>query len=84
MTLAINGFIKSIPYELEEAVNIDGASRIGAFFRIVYPILKPIHATVLVLNGIWIWNGYLLPLLVLGKGNRVMTKLPGGIQIAGV
>ena len=68
-----HGFIKSIPYELEEAANIDGASRIGTFYRIVYPILKPIHATVLVLNGIWIWNDYLLPLLVLGKGNRVMT-----------
>lgn len=76
MSLSIfmyHGFIKSIPYELEEAANIDGASRIGTFYRIVYPILKPIHATVLVLNGIWIWNDYLLPLLVLGKGNRVMT-----------
>lgn len=68
-----HGFIKSIPYELEEAANIDGASRIGTFYRIIYPILKPIHATVLVLNGIWVWNDYLLPLLVLGKGNRVMT-----------
>jgi raffinose/stachyose/melibiose transport system permease protein len=76
MSLSIfmyHGFIKSIPYELEEAANIDGASRIGTFYRIVYPILKPIHATVLVLNGIWIWNDYLLPLLVLGKGNRIMT-----------
>lgn len=76
MSLSIfmyHGFIKSIPYELEEAANIDGASRVGTFYRIVYPILKPIHATVLVLNGIWIWNDYLLPLLVLGKGNRVMT-----------
>jgi raffinose/stachyose/melibiose transport system permease protein len=35
--------------------------------------LKPIHATVLVLNGIWIWNDYLLPLLVLGKGNEIQT-----------
>jgi len=68
-----HGFIKSIPYELEEAAHIDGASRISTFYRIIYPILKPIHATVLVLNGIWIWNDYLLPLLILGKGNRVMT-----------
>ncbi len=68
-----HGFIKSIPYELEEAANIDGCSRIKTFYNIIYPILKPIHATVLVLNGIWIWNDYLLPLLVLGKGNRIMT-----------
>lgn len=76
MSLSIfmyHGFIKSIPYELEEAANIDGCSRMKTFFSIVYPILKPIHATVLVLNGIWIWNDYLLPLLVLGKGNRIMT-----------
>ncbi len=76
MSLSIfmyHGFIKSIPYELEEAANIDGCSRIKTFYSIIYPILKPIHATVLVLNGIWIWNDYLLPLLILGKGNRVMT-----------
>ena len=40
---------------------------------IVFPILKPIHATVAILNGIWIWNDYLLPLLLLGKGNKLMT-----------
>jgi raffinose/stachyose/melibiose transport system permease protein len=68
-----HGFIKSIPLELEEAAMIDGCHRHQIFFRIIFPILKPIQATVLVLNGIWIWNDYLLPLLVLGKGNDVMT-----------
>ena len=68
-----HGFIKSIPFDLEVAANIDGCSRIRTFYNIIFPILRPIHATVLVLNGIWIWNDYLLPLLVLGKGNRVMT-----------
>jgi len=68
-----HGFIKSIPLELEEAATIDGCHRHQIFFRIIFPILKPIQATVLVLNGIWIWNDYLLPLLVLGKGNDVMT-----------
>jgi raffinose/stachyose/melibiose transport system permease protein len=68
-----HGFIKSIPLELEEAAIIDGCSRAGIFYRIIFPILKPIQATVLVLNGIWIWNDYLLPLLILGKGNKVMT-----------
>jgi raffinose/stachyose/melibiose transport system permease protein len=68
-----HGFIKSIPLELEEAATIDGCSRAGIFYRIIFPILGPIHATVLVLNGIWIWNDYLLPLLVLGKGNAIQT-----------
>ena len=68
-----HGFIKSVPLELEEAATIDGCRRHEVFYRIIFPILKPIHATVLVLNGIWIWNDFLLPLLVLGKGNAVMT-----------
>ncbi len=68
-----HGFIKSIPLELEEAATIDGCRPAQTFYQIVFPILRPIHATVLVLNGIWIWNDYLLPLLILGKGNRVMT-----------
>lgn len=68
-----HGFIKSIPLELEEAATIDGCRRAEIFYRIIFPILTPIHATVLVLNGIWIWNDFLLPLLVLGKGNAVQT-----------
>ena len=68
-----HGFIKSIPFELEEAANIDGCSRAVTFFRIILPILKPITVTVIILNGIWIWNDFLLPLLVLGSGNQVQT-----------
>lgn len=68
-----HGFIKSIPVELEEAATIDGCTRAQIFYKIIFPILSPIHATVLVLNGIWIWNDFLLPLLVLGKGNAIQT-----------
>ncbi len=68
-----HGFIKSIPYELEEAATIDGCKKHEVFYKIISPLLKPIHATVLILNGIWIWNDYLLPLLILGKGNKVQT-----------
>lgn len=68
-----HGFIKGIPLELEEAATIDGCRRHQIFYEIIFPILTPIQATVLVLNGIWIWNDYLLPLLVLSKGNAIMT-----------
>ncbi len=68
-----HGFIKSIPYELEEAATIDGCKKPEVFYKIISPLLKPIHATVMILNGIWIWNDYLLPLLILGKGNKVQT-----------
>ncbi|MCK5154487.1 MAG: carbohydrate ABC transporter permease [Spirochaetales bacterium] len=76
MSLSIfmfHGFIKSIPYELEEAATIDGCKKPEVFYRIISPLLTPIHATVMILNGLWIWNDYLLPLLILGKGNKVQT-----------
>ncbi|MED4022100.1 carbohydrate ABC transporter permease [Priestia aryabhattai] len=60
-----HGFIKGIPVELEEAAIIDGCSRLGVFWRIVFPLLKPITVTVVILNSLWIWNDFLLPSLVL-------------------
>jgi len=68
-----HGFIKGVPLELEEAADIDGCSRAGTFFRIVLPLLQPTAVTVMILNGIWIWNDYLLPLLVLGPSGNVQT-----------
>ena len=68
-----HGFIKNIPYELEESATIDGCSRGTTFFKIVFPLLQPIIVTVLILNGIWIWNDYLLPLLILSSNGRVQT-----------
>lgn len=60
-----HGFIKSIPISLEEAATIDGASKFGIFWRIIFPILKPITATVMILNVILLWNDFLLPSLTL-------------------
>jgi len=68
-----HGFIKGIPLELEEAAIIDGCSKVRVFFTIIFPILKPISVTVMILNGIWIWNDYLLPLLMLGMSGDVQT-----------
>lgn len=68
-----HGFIKNIPLEIEESATIDGCPKSTVFFRIVFPLLQPIIVTVLILNGIWIWNDYLLPLLVLGSNGRVQT-----------
>ena len=75
----LTGFIKGIPYELEEAAAIDGCSPEGTFFRIIFPMLKPTVTTVTVLNGMWIWNDYLLPSLMLGQNGKVKT-LPVAVQ----
>jgi raffinose/stachyose/melibiose transport system permease protein len=69
----LHGFIKGIPYELEEAARIDGCTPEGIFFRIVFPLLKPVLVTITILNGLWIWNDYLLPSLMLGLNGKIKT-----------
>jgi len=60
-----HGFIKSIPGEIEESAIVDGCSAYGVFFKIIWPLLKPITITVILLNTLWIWNDFLLPSLFL-------------------
>ena len=66
------GFIRSIPLAIEEAAEIDGCTPPQRFFYVILPILKPIAITVAVLNAMWIWNDYLLPLLVIGSRYRTI------------
>jgi raffinose/stachyose/melibiose transport system permease protein len=67
------GYLSSIPADLEEAATIDGASTVIIFFRIMYPLLKPITATVLIRNALWVWNDFFMPLLVLNKSSKFQT-----------
>lgn len=60
-----HGFMKTIPLDLELAASIDGCNPVQTFIYIVLPLIKPISVTVAILNGIWIWNDFLLPSLVL-------------------
>ena len=75
----LNGFIKGIPVALEEAAAIDGCSPEQTFFLIIFPLLKPVITTVTILNGMWIWNDYLLPSMMLGQNGKVKT-LPVAVQ----
>ncbi len=75
----LNGFIKGVPYTLEEAAAIDGCSPEQTFFQIIFPLLTPVITTVTILNGMWIWNDYLLPSMMLGQNGKVMT-IPIAIQ----
>ena len=61
----MTGYIKSIPKDIEESAVIDGANIMQAFFYIMLPLIKPMTITIIILNGMWIWNDYLLPFLVL-------------------
>ncbi|SHH13378.1 carbohydrate ABC transporter permease [Clostridium grantii] len=62
-----HGFLKGIPKELDEAAMIDGCNKFQTFWKIIFPLLKPISVTVAILNTVWIWNDFLLPSLVINK-----------------
>ncbi|PKL13955.1 MAG: sugar ABC transporter permease [Spirochaetae bacterium HGW-Spirochaetae-8] len=75
-TFMCHGFIKSsVPIAVEEAATIDGCSAHGIFFRIVFPLLKPILSTIVILESMGFWNDFLLPSLVLGKRNLYTLPL---------
>jgi raffinose/stachyose/melibiose transport system permease protein len=71
-------FLRAIPKELEEAAAIDGASRLGFFFRMVIPLSIPGVVTVGILAFIASWNSYMLPLFILN--NEGSYTLPLGVQ----
>jgi raffinose/stachyose/melibiose transport system permease protein len=69
------GYMKSIPWELEEAAFIDGANLFTIFTRIIYPLLKPMTVTVIILQGLWIWNDFMIPLIIVNR-NAAFWTLP--------
>jgi raffinose/stachyose/melibiose transport system permease protein len=70
-------FIRGISRELDEAAAIDGASKSRTFWVIIFPLLRPATASVLIFLGVWIWNDFLAPLIILGPltGQTVITGL---------
>jgi raffinose/stachyose/melibiose transport system permease protein len=59
------GYLRSIPNELEEAAAIDGCGVWLRFWRIIFPLLLPINATIAILTALWGWNDFMMPLLLL-------------------
>jgi ABC-type glycerol-3-phosphate transport system permease component len=79
--LLVMGFTMSIPKELDEAAIIDGCSIYGVFFRIVFPLLKPILGVVALFTFRSSWNDYIRP-LILSMGNpRLKTLTVGVVQL---
>jgi raffinose/stachyose/melibiose transport system permease protein len=68
------GFVRTLPRDYEEAAYIDGASRFLTFSRVVFPLLRPIAATVAVLASVLIWNDFFLQLVFLaGSANQTVV-----------
>lgn len=61
------GYMGAIPTDMEEAAQIDGAGTFLTYRAIVFPLLKPMLATVLIKQGLWVWNDFMLPLITLNR-----------------
>ena len=68
-------YIRSIPVELEEAARMDGAGTWGVFWRVVFPLLTPMNATVGILTCLWAWNDFLLPLIIVSDPQQATLPL---------
>jgi len=64
------GFIRALPSDYADAALIDGATHARAFTQVVFPLLRPITGTVLILNAVFIWNDFFTPLLYLGGSSK--------------
>lgn len=67
--LVFLGFVRSIPIELEQAAAVDGAGPFRIFWQIVFPLMRPAAATVLIFVAVGVWNDFIMPLILLGPGN---------------
>lgn len=74
-----NGFIKGIPFELEEAAAIDGCGKLRIFFKIIIPMLKPVTVAIGISNVLWVWNDFLLPLITLSNNKKYSLLLSTNI-----
>ncbi len=74
-TFLYTGYIKSIPEALDEAATIDGANPFQVFVHVVFPMLKPMSATVAILSFMWTWNDFLMPLVLLSKQEQQTLQL---------
>ena len=62
--LVLSNFIRDVPKELFESMRMDGATEWGTMWRLVFPLTRPALVTVTIYNGLGIWNGFLLPLIL--------------------
>lgn len=76
--LLYSGYLKNIPMALEEAACVDGASTWRTYWKVIFPIMKPMHATVAVLTALGTWNDVMTPLVIMsgtGKNTLPLAQL---------
>ena len=76
--LLMRNYFRSIPFELSEAANIDGAGQFRIFMQVILPLATPGLMTLLLLDFTWVWNDYMNPLIFLS--NEKLFTLTVGLQ----
>ncbi len=76
-------FMKTIPKEIDESAFMDGASTAKTFTAVIFPLLKSVTATVIVLDVMWIWNDFLLPLLMVNSSPKTKTLVLSAYTFVG-
>ena len=66
-------YIRGLPFEIEESAYMDGCNVFQTYIRIVIPLVKPMLATLLIMDLLWIWNDFMLPLLILNRSKDIWT-----------
>ncbi len=82
-TFIFYNFMKTIPKDIDESALIDGASTTRTFFSIILPLLKNVTVTVIVLDVMWIWNDFLLPLLMVNRSPETKTLVLSAYTFVG-
>ena len=82
-TFIFFNFMKTIPKELDESAKIDGASTFRTYRSFIFPLLKSVTVTVTVLDVMWIWNDFLLPLLMVNSNNKTKTQVLAAYTFVG-
>ncbi|MDQ7876959.1 carbohydrate ABC transporter permease [Microbacterium sp. QXD-8] len=70
-------YLRTVPRDIDEAAALDGAGRIRAFWSCIFPIMRPVVATIVVLNSIGVWNDFVSPQIILGPGSGIYTVTTG-------
>lgn len=81
--LLFSNFFKSVPKEIEESAVLDGASDFDIFFKIMFPLSKPIIGTVVITQSIWTWNSFLYPLILSINSPEIRTLSVGLYSLQG-
>ena len=82
-TFIFYNFMNTIPREIDESAHMDGASTFRTFIAVVFPLMKPVSITVVVLDVMWIWNDFLLPLLMVNSSDKTKTLVLAAYTFVG-